>query len=119
MIDTQLCKAKSISSGQWVYGYYVKGLDINNKEIHVIFEPATVFYSHGETDGFEEIDSKTLCRCTGSHDKNGKLIFENDLLGHHLNRVEWLNGEYCINGDSPLSMMCNYFEVIGNIFDKN
>ena len=55
-MDTQLCKAKSISSGQWVCGYYVKGLDMYGKEIHIIFEPTTVFYSHGETDGFEEID---------------------------------------------------------------
>ena len=46
-MDTQLCKAKSISSGQWVCGYYVKGLDMYGKEIHIIFEPATVFYSHG------------------------------------------------------------------------
>ena len=27
-MDTQLCKAKSISSGRLVCGYYVKGLDI-------------------------------------------------------------------------------------------
>ena len=46
-MDTQLCKAKSISSGQWVCGYYVKGLDMHGKEIHIIFEPTTVFYSHG------------------------------------------------------------------------
>ena len=40
-MDTQLCKAKSISSGQWVCGYYVKGLDMYDKEVHLIFEPAT------------------------------------------------------------------------------
>ena len=28
MIDTQLCKAKSIRNGKWVCGYYVKGLDM-------------------------------------------------------------------------------------------
>ena len=43
-LDTQLCKAKSINSGQWVCGYYVKGLDMYGKEIHIIFEPTTVFY---------------------------------------------------------------------------
>lgn len=33
-MNTQLCKAKSIRNGQWVYGYYVKGLDMYDKEIH-------------------------------------------------------------------------------------
>lgn len=35
-MNTQLCKAKSIRNGQWVYGYYVKGLDMYDKEIHLI-----------------------------------------------------------------------------------
>lgn len=131
-LDTQLCKAKSINSGQWVCGYYVKGLDMYDKEIHIIFEPTTVFYSHGETDGFEEIDSKTLCRCTGSHDKNGKLIFENDILNGELyNVVSYGNGEneflgmnvgWYVQRDNFESWCelndLEMYEVTGNILDN-
>ena len=129
-MDTQLCKAKSISSGQWVCGYYVKGLDMYDKEVHLIFEPATIFYSSGETDGFEEIDPKTLCRC--SHDKNGKLIFENDILNGELyNVVSYGNGEneflgmnvgWYVQRDNFESWCelndLEMYEVTGNILDN-
>lgn len=131
-MDTQLCKAKSISSGQWVYGYYVKGLDMYDKEVHLIFEPATIFYFNGETDGFEEIDPKTLCRSTGSHDKNGKLIFENDILNGELyNVVSYGNGEneflgmnvgWYVQRDNFESWCelndLEMYEITGNILDN-
>lgn len=131
-MDTQLCQAKSVSSGQWVYGYYVKGLDVYDKEVHLIFEPATIFYSSGETGGFEEKDPKTLCRCTGSHDKNGKLIFENDILNGELcNVVSYGNGEneflgmnvgWYVQRDNFESWCelndLEMYEVTGNILDN-
>ena len=49
---------------------------------------------------FYEIDINTLCQYTG------------------LNRVEFLNGTYCINGDRSLFFEANTNEVIGNIFDN-
>jgi hypothetical protein len=52
----------------------VKGLDMYDKEVHLIFEPNTMFYSSGETGGWYKVDPTTICRCTGLKDKNGKLI---------------------------------------------
>ena len=66
-MDTHLCKARTLDGG-WVHGYYVKGLDMYGKEIHVIFDPSTVFYSHGETSGYEEIDPLTLSYCVDCHE---------------------------------------------------
>lgn len=53
------------------------------------------------------------------HTKDKKVEdLENDLLGHKLNRVEFLNGVYCINGDRSLFLEAKTREVIGNIFDN-
>jgi uncharacterized phage protein (TIGR01671 family) len=82
MEDRYLFKAKELDDGEWVQGYCVKGLDAfeNCEEAHIIFEPNTMFYSSGETDGWYKVDPTTICQCTGLKDKNGKLIWENDIV---------------------------------------
>lgn len=148
MEDRYLFKAKELDGGEWVQGYYVKGLDAfeNCEEAHIIFEPNTMFYSSGETDGWYKVDPSTICQCTGLKDKNGNLIWENDIIHKpfytdydayanseaYTGRIQYEDGGWSVEitkSDgrvciSPIIDMIAYskdvehFEIIGNIFDN-
>lgn len=134
MEDRYLFKAKRLDNGEWVTGQYVKGLDMYDKEVHLIFEPTTIFYSSGETDGWSEIDPSTICQCTGLKDKRGNLIWENDIMVAHLDdaypedetyiRILWHRSGFCSKekGSEDITPVDKFdqehFEVCGNIFDN-
>lgn len=84
---------------------------------------------------FYEIDPNTICQCTGLRDKNGKLIWENDIIEckdrkHNFQtQIEW--DAYCagfIFQDTETSAvgldtitangLYSESKVIGNIFDN-
>lgn len=136
MEDRYLFKAKRIDNGEWVTGQYVKGLDMYGKEVHLIFEPTTIFYSSGETDGWSEIDPSTICQCTGEKDRNDKLIWENDIIAYWdtystdnglaeadcIGKVVWDDETLSFQVTNRLSAesyeVLGECSVIGNIFDN-
>ena len=121
-MDKHICKAKDIKTGEWVYGYYVALPDeySHGKDIvHAIFTLECEHVCMGECKdiGWHEVDPETVCQCTGLSDKNGTIIFENDCIGHKLNVVEYFDGSFCVNGDTPLCYMNKYYQVVENKFD--
>lgn len=75
MENRYLSRGKRIDNGEWVEGYlsYPYCTEKGNESYYFYAKDSLGFFCRCV------VDASTICQCTGLKDRNGKLIWENDI----------------------------------------
>ena len=123
MEDRYLFKAKRLDNGEWVQGYlsYPFCTKKGNESYYFYAKDSFGFFCRCV------VDASTICRCTGLKGRNGKLIWENDIVKINNSKLNTLitfrDFEIIctIPNEKYYKHRLEYdteYEVIGNIFDN-
>lgn len=115
MMRDILFRGKRVDNSEWTEGYFFKTW-------HKVF---LLWGMTGDCPNMEEVIPETVGQFTGLTDKNGKKIFEGDIVESPNGTqgfIEWQNAEcaFLVNiGDDWQTMDDCPYEVVGNIYDNS
>ena len=123
-----LFKGKRKDNSKWAEGYYAKKYDLLGKRHLILYVDNYVRWE------CVEIVPETLCQFTGLCDKNGKKIWENDILMAHLDElypedvtyeaIQWDMAGWVTREAGSIDRQyldkfdLEHYEVAGNTFDN-
>ena len=126
MEDRYLFKAKRLDTHDWILGFLSM-----HKTGKYFIRPIS-----GSASSSEEVEKNTICQCTGLKDKNGNLIWENDIVGYWdtystengqaemdcIGKVVWDDETISFQVTNRLSAesyeVLDECSIIGNVFDN-